>query len=163
MIEITQKLRQKGLEKLKPLVEQLISESMDKNKIIYTAKRYTESKVNNYYTKTLGLQQINPLIKKALDTVMGKQEDSRAEAIFYYLLVENGIDFQFQYQIGPYRADYLVGEDLVVELDGPLHDKASDKRRDNYLRKMGYRVLRIPIFVVSLSLEAVIKEIKEAA
>jgi len=60
-----------------------------------------------------------------------------------------------QRRIGPYTADILVDCDflrladplrLVVECDGPAHEKASqfrlDRRRDRWLSARGYRVLR---------------------
>ena len=159
MRKITAKLHQESLEKLKPLIVQLVSEGVDRNKIVQTTKRYVESRVNNYYRKFNSMGRLALRVAQALGK---KAEDSKAELIFYNLLEKENISFKFQYKIGPYRVDYLIGDDLVVELDGPLHNKEHDSKRDEYLRKMGYRVLRIPIFVASLSPEAVIKEIKEA-
>jgi very-short-patch-repair endonuclease len=55
-----------------------------------------------------------------------------------------GYKFRRQYLIGPYIADFVCTErKLVLELDGPLHDEEYDRRRDAYLRKQGYRVMRI--------------------
>ena len=55
-----------------------------------------------------------------------------------------GYKFRRQYLIGPYIADFVCTErKLVLELDGPLHEVEYDRRRDAYLRKQGYRVIRI--------------------
>jgi len=39
----------------------------------------------------------------------------------------------------------LFGEKLILELDGPHHEdqREYDRRRDEWLRKEGYRVLRV--------------------
>ena len=79
---------------------------------------------------------------------IGKAE-SQAEVIAYDLFKEHGIDFEFQQTIGPYRVDFLSAKKVVIEIDGPLHARPEnwpyDERRNNYLRKRGYKVLRIPI------------------
>ena len=57
-----------------------------------------------------------------------------------------GYKFRRQYLIGPYIADFVCTErKLIIELDGPLHaDQVDcDRRRDAYLRKQGYRVMRL--------------------
>ena len=59
------------------------------------------------------------------------------------------IKFRRQVPVGPYIADFLcVSRSLIVELDGPPHDKedqrAHDRKRDGYLRAKGFTVLRIP-------------------
>ena len=85
--------------------------------------------------------------------------------VFYEILKENNIPFQFQYPIGPYIVDYLVKDFLALELDGPLHEKegqkAHDKRKDKYLNRMGYKVLRIPLLLLNIDQKAVIEGIKE--
>ena len=56
-----------------------------------------------------------------------------------------GFKFRRQYLIGPYIADYVcVEKKLIVELDGVLHaDHAEyDERRDAFLEREGYRVIR---------------------
>jgi len=56
-----------------------------------------------------------------------------------------GFKFRRQYLIGPYIADCVcVEKKLIVELDGILHAARADydNRRDAYLEKEGYRVIR---------------------
>lgn len=55
-----------------------------------------------------------------------------------------GHQFVRQHPIGPYFADFCCREKwLVVELDGSQHaDSAYGRRRDEYMRSLGYSVLR---------------------
>src|SRR5690348_6100409 len=52
--------------------------------------------------------------------------------------------FKRQHVIAPYIVDFACLErSLIIEADGGQHsDKESDRRRDAYLRRKGYRVLR---------------------
>ncbi len=92
-----------------------------------------------------------------------KKQDSMAEGIVYRLLEENGVLFQFQYKIGPYRADFLIGDDLVFELDGPTHftkeGKKLDLMRDKYMESKGYKVLRVPIWLMQSTPQIIVDEI----
>jgi very-short-patch-repair endonuclease len=57
-----------------------------------------------------------------------------------------GYKFRRQYLVGSYIVDFVCTErKLIIELDGPLHaDQVDyDRRRDAYLRKQGYRVMRL--------------------
>jgi very-short-patch-repair endonuclease len=56
-----------------------------------------------------------------------------------------GFKFRRQFLIGPYIADYVcVEKKLIVELDGVLHAHRAeyDRRRDEFLERQGYRVIR---------------------
>jgi very-short-patch-repair endonuclease len=56
-----------------------------------------------------------------------------------------GFKFKRQVPLGPYIVDFVcLDENLVVELDGPLHNDRTqyDANRDALLRQLGYRVLR---------------------
>jgi very-short-patch-repair endonuclease len=62
-----------------------------------------------------------------------------------------GVAFRRQVVVGPYIVDFLAPEaKLVVEVDGGYHARQSrqDARRDAELRKLGYRVLRLPAELV---------------
>jgi very-short-patch-repair endonuclease len=52
--------------------------------------------------------------------------------------------FRRQVPVGPFVADFLsYSERLIVEADGGQHnDSASDRRRDAWLRRNGFRALR---------------------
>lgn len=51
---------------------------------------------------------------------------------------------------------------LVIELDGPLHDKDYDARRDTYMRKEGYRVMRFVNGEVGADFATVLSTVREA-
>ena len=161
MQKISLKLHKQGMEKMRPLIQQLAAEDLEINKIVQTCKQYTQSKINTYYNDLKQPHKLNNITPRVLQRLEGgRTEDSKAELVFYNLLREAGISFKFQYAIGRYRVDYLISDNLVVELDGPQHNKSRDAVRDNYLRKLGYKVLRIPLLIIAIDKEAVIREIK---
>ena len=54
-----------------------------------------------------------------------------------------GWRFRRQEPIGPYIVDFVCfAKRLVVEMDGDGHGGTYDHRRDAYLRRLGFRVLR---------------------
>ena len=58
-----------------------------------------------------------------------------------------GLKFRRQQPLGPYVADFVCERArLVVELDGQSHfgQEAEDAARDQYLRRRGLEVLRVP-------------------
>jgi very-short-patch-repair endonuclease len=56
-----------------------------------------------------------------------------------------GYKFRRQVPIGFYIADFVCfAERLIVEVDGGQHaDAVGDQRRDSYLARQGFRVIRI--------------------
>ncbi|HEV2626342.1 MAG TPA: endonuclease domain-containing protein [Xanthobacteraceae bacterium] len=66
--------------------------------------------------------------------------------LWYWLRAHrfNSIAFRRQTPIGPYIVDFVSHElRLVIEIDGGQHDgRASDARRDEWLKSKSYRVLR---------------------
>lgn len=91
--------------------------------------------------------------------------DSRAESIFCDILFENNIRFNFQHNIGPYRVDYLFDNNVILEGDGPHHyhprQKEYDIKRDKYLRRKGYKVLRCDWDMVAAMSKEIIEILKE--
>ena len=76
--------------------------------------------------------------------------------------------FRRQHPIGPFIVDFFCASArLVVEVDGAIHtlDKnpERDDRRDNWLESRGLIVLRIPAMYVRDNLDAVLREIAQAA
>lgn len=62
--------------------------------------------------------------------------------VFDYLTLLN-IKFKNNKFIKPYWVDFLIGESLVIEVDGERwHNKEKDKIRDITLTNSGYRVVR---------------------
>ena len=71
-----------------------------------------------------------------------------SEALLWNELKQNklGVSFTKQKPIGNYIADFYCAEkNLVIEIDGWSHDDKYhyDKARDEYMQKLGIRVLRI--------------------
>jgi very-short-patch-repair endonuclease len=56
----------------------------------------------------------------------------------------DGHKFRRQFPLGPYIVDFVCLEaKLVIEVDGGQHNESqSDRIRDNWLAKQGFRVLR---------------------
>ena len=73
-----------------------------------------------------------------------------------------GAPFRKQHPIGPYFADYCcVSLKLVVEVDGPLHDRRKDEARDRFLAARGYDVLRFSVQEVDLNFRGVLETIRD--
>ncbi|MFZ2965239.1 MAG: DUF559 domain-containing protein [Rhodoglobus sp.] len=89
-----------------------------------------------------------PRSRHGLLYAAGPKSESGGESLLAYLLLRAGIDFRQQVGVaGVGRVDLVVGERLVVEVDGAeFHtDVASfeeDRRRDAALSTLGFRVLR---------------------
>ena len=76
-----------------------------------------------------------------------RQGATETEKVFWGLLRSrrlDGIKFRRQVPIGPYVADFAsIEHRLAIELDGSQHlDSPRDRRRDDYLAREGWRVLR---------------------
>jgi very-short-patch-repair endonuclease len=100
-----------------------------------------------------------------------RQSMSPREALLWTrlrLLRGEGPSFRRQHPIGPYVADfYCSAAKLVVEVDGAEHTElrqiAYDERRDAYMRRLGYRVLRAPAGDIFRRVDDVAQGIVEAA
>ncbi len=78
----------------------------------------------------------------------------------------HGFKFRRQVPLGPFIADFLcVQAKLIVELDGPSHDRrrAYDRRRTLYFEVRGYRVIRYPNEKLYDELEWVLEDIAREA
>jgi very-short-patch-repair endonuclease len=113
-------------------------------------------------------------MRRHSDDQLGRARDERrqltlAEMILWRSLRDRGIGAKFRRQvpIGPYIGDFVcIHAKVVVELDGPPHEKAEqrlhDARRDQWFRAKGWRVLRFPNDPVIGGSEAIIDEIRRA-
>jgi very-short-patch-repair endonuclease len=96
---------------------------------------------------------------------------TRAEDIVWQALRAgrlSGLKFKRQAPIGAYIADFVSFEArLIVELDGPPHDtveqRQHDRRRDEWLKQQGFKVLRFPNELILGSAELALEEIRKAA
>jgi very-short-patch-repair endonuclease len=76
-----------------------------------------------------------------------------------------GVVFRRQVPLlGRYIADFFAWEaGLVVEVDGSGHTQrqVADARRDEALRRAGYRVLRLPAALVERDVESAVRLVRE--
>jgi len=74
---------------------------------------------------------------------------SYAEEYWKVILDTNDLQYVEQYQIGPYQLDFaFLDQKIDLEIDGDQHylDKRvidSDARRNNYLKDLGWTVIRV--------------------
>lgn len=149
------------MDEFRPLAVSMASDGNSKEDIVSAFQAQLKIKTQQYYRRTnLGFSTAKDLFTSKMKDI--ENSDSKAEMIFYDMLIARGLKFEFQYSIGPYKADYLFAGFLVFELDGPQHNKAHDEKRDSYLRRMGYKVIRVPIWILVSCPEAVIDEIQAA-
>ncbi|HEY3233649.1 MAG TPA: DUF559 domain-containing protein [Polyangiaceae bacterium] len=76
-----------------------------------------------------------------------------------------GVRFRRQVVIAGMIVDFLAPEaKLAIEVDGKCHARrrSADARRDEKLRRLGYRVLRIEAEVVMRDLEGAVASVREA-
>jgi very-short-patch-repair endonuclease len=94
-----------------------------------------------------------------------RKRQTKAEQILWKELRgrKSGIIFRRQYSIRSYIADFYCHEfRLVIELDGPIHDeqKEYDRRRENFLKNKGFKIIRFTNDEVLFEREKVIAKIK---
>ena len=67
------------------------------------------------------------------------------------LLEANGIDYAERTFEGGYEMDFVIGNKLNIEVDGPFHDThkhhVKDSLRDKALVKKGYQIYRMKMYV----------------
>lgn len=93
-----------------------------------------------------------------------------AEASLWAVLRNRGLDgykFRQQQRFGPFYCDFICHDRrLVVEIDGDTHfggaAAASDARRDAYIEREGYRVIRFTNDEVMTNLDGVAHAIRFA-
>lgn len=93
---------------------------------------------------------------------------SEAEAALWRAIRGRKLGVSFRRQVpllGRYIADFFAAEArLVVEVDGGWHSlqRSADARRDEKLRRAGYRVLRLEAEFVRRALPLVVERVRAA-
>lgn len=65
------------------------------------------------------------------------------------ILQKTGVEFEREYKFGRFRADFFIKKlKLVIECDGEYWhmreiQKDRDRRKDRYLKELGYKILRL--------------------
>ena len=158
MEAIPQKLQQQVVNNFKPLAEKLAMEGKSSEEIVGAFNTLFKIKLREFYKSNKQPR----LLSECLPNAEINKADSKAEKIIYRLLNDYGINFLFQKKIGKYRADFLIDEFLILEIDGNKHNEEHDKKRDHYLKGQGYTVLRIPLNLFINNPAAAVKEISKA-
>jgi len=98
-----------------------------------------------------------------------RRKPTEAERAAWYLLRgrQLGAKFRRQYCIENWVVDFYCFEHrLVIELDGGVHSQPSQMRKDaakeDYLRALGIRLLRIPNGLVLGDPEEFVRKVREA-
>jgi very-short-patch-repair endonuclease len=95
-----------------------------------------------------------------------RHQSTPSEAALWSALKGNqlGVAFRRQVLIGNrYIVDFLAPSlNLIIEVDGAYHARrgVADARRERFLRRLGYRVLRLDAELVLTRLEAAVAQIK---
>ena len=160
MSESTERLTSDLIEKLKDIFGSKISPK-DKPNVDKFISAYKKNKEREYLIESHQPRKLATALRRGLEYIAAINPDSKIELYVHNALQEERIQFSFQYKIGPFRADFLIAESLVLEIDGPMHNEEYDMRRDKYLKKMGYDVMRVPTWLVEMDMSMVINEIKE--
>jgi len=142
----------------KRIAKEMAEKGATKDEIVKVFQSHVRAKTSNYYSDKRKLTHIGEAIQG-----IDKRKDSTAEGIFYSMLREAGLNVSFQVKIGQYRADYLINESVIIELDGPEHTRERDAAKDLYVRKMGYKIIRVPLWVLAMDPGAAVEEIREAS
>ena len=98
-----------------------------------------------------------------------RHTQTEAEKAAWHLLRDRRLALKFrrQYPIENYVVDFYCCEmPLAVELDGGVHSHPSqmkkDAAKDDYLRKIGVRMLRLPNGLVTEDPEGFVRKVKDA-
>ena len=95
-----------------------------------------------------------------------RHERTAAEDKFWQAVRNRRVDgfkFRFQHSIGPYVADFVCIEAmLIVEVDGGQHSAAVDRKRTAYLKAKGFEVRRFWNNDVLTNLEGVVAVVRSA-
>jgi very-short-patch-repair endonuclease len=63
-------------------------------------------------------------------------------------LKSNRVSYTYHQVIAGHETDFLLRPNVVVEVDGPVHDRPDVQKKDlainDMLERIGYRVVRVP-------------------
>lgn len=91
------------------------------------------------------------------------------QKLWYYLRAGrfDNVKFKRQVPIGNYIVDFVAkSENLIIELDGSQHmnseQQKHDKVRENYLKRLGYRIMRFYDNDIIENINGVLEKIKQS-
>lgn len=82
-------------------------------------------------------------------------------------LMRRGITLELQFPIDKCRADFVINECLIVEIDGAAYHTSKeairrDTRRDKFIRHQGFHILRVPAKYPLYGPSAAINKVRRA-
>ena len=88
---------------------------------------------------------------------------SRSEMCLTAHLRKKGVRFQQQAPIDRYHVDFLVSPNIIIEAEGKVHSNTleRDSLRTERLENRGYRVFRVPNYMIFADPDGVAEMIKE--
>jgi very-short-patch-repair endonuclease len=116
-----------------------------------TALAIIDSALNTGLTTVPALEQLAVPSLSALLRQASPFTDSGLESFFRSRLAWLRIPIHAQTHLHGHRVDFLIGERLVVQIDGKQHSRAqrdADIRHDALLRREGYTVIRVTYSLV---------------
>ena len=104
--------------------------------------------------------------RKSLARRLRTNSTDAERRLWYYLRAKRffKVKFRRQVPVGPFIVDFLAySQQLVIELDGGQHlqQQGYDQRRDAWLQRQGYRVLRFWDNDVLTEPESVLERIRQ--
>jgi ATP-dependent DNA helicase RecQ len=108
----------------------------------------------------------NQTRKRAIDL---RHNATKPEQLLWSILCRRqlgGLKFRRQHPVEPYVVDfYCASANLVIELDGESHEgrQSYDRQREEFLRKLGVKVLRLTNDDVLTNLDGVAEAILREA
>ncbi|PIQ75110.1 MAG: hypothetical protein CO001_00900 [Candidatus Portnoybacteria bacterium CG_4_8_14_3_um_filter_40_10] len=111
------------------------------------------------------MRKIHNLLNKKQFRKNLRKPSTPQETILWSRLRNNqlGHKFRRQHSIGKYIVDFYCPERrMIIEIDGSQHIEAQrdyDVERDNYLKKLGFRVLRFWDNEINNNLEGILLKI----
>jgi very-short-patch-repair endonuclease len=78
-------------------------------------------------------------------------------------LRKKGVRFQQQAPIDRYHVDFLVSPNIIIEAEGKVHSNTleRDSLRTEHLENRGYRVFRVPNYMIFADPDGVAEMIKQ--
>lgn len=145
-----------------PFAERMINEGLSQADIERAFKNYLgskERKEQGQLTMNNTKETINSLLEQMKNSLSSEPSPER---ILYDILKNEGIEFAFQKNIGPYQVDFVI-QDLILEIEDSVHNSSLliDFKRDKYLKDRGYILKKISEETIRTNPQAIVQFIYE--
>lgn len=155
--EFCDRMRQIALNRDEALVQQKVT-------MMHEARRgskATEEQRDNYRSGRINYMQENP------DKLPRRMFNTVPEVEFEQILKDRNVRYERNFHLGNRVFDFKIGDDVLIEIDGPYHRKLGlylsinasddqridklmkfimrDRQKDRMAREKGYLVYRIPV------------------